>query len=77
MKEKDVAALEYVLNKFLPYIGIVILLFSELNFYSVTPWVILALAFFIDRFSIKIGRSIGEYENNPEFKQDVDKTLDE
>ena len=77
MKEVDNAALEFALNKYLPYLLVLFIIFSSLELSDFRPWVMCGLIFFIDRFSFKVGRSLGEYENNPKFRNEVDKKLDE
>jgi len=77
IKDVDLAALEYVLNKFLPYLIIFVILFTALELTDLRPWIVCALIFFIDKYAFKIGRSVGEYENNPAFKQKVDKEVEE
>tara|TARA_Y100001938_G_scaffold151216_1_gene247698 strand:- start:14629 stop:14868 length:240 start_codon:yes stop_codon:yes gene_type:complete len=76
MSEISNATLEYIFNKFIPYLLIFILLFTNFNLTDFEPWVISCLIFFIDKYAFKIGRSVGEYENNPVFKQEVDESFD-
>ena len=65
------AIVNYSLNKFLPYIMVGVLLFSQLDFMSWEPYVILGFIFFIDKFSFKTGYSVAYCEgrgidiNNP------------
>ena len=70
------ALVEYVLNKFGPYIILLSFMFTYFELTNIALYVILGCVFFIDRFSFKIGRSLGEYENNPLFKRDVDEKVD-
>lgn len=77
MKLADQYALEYLLNKFAPYLIVYILLFSSFSLDNFRPWVICMMIFFIDKYAFKIGRSVGEYENNPKFRKEVDDNLDE
>ncbi len=78
MKEVDYAAIEYVVNKFAPYLIIFLLLFTNFELTHYAPWVISCCIFFIDKYAFKIGRSVGEYENNPMFRKEVnDKVEDE
>jgi len=77
MKFVDQYALEYCLNKFAPYLIIYILLFTSLGLDDFRTWVICGLIFFIDKYAFKIGRSLGEYENNPKFRKEVDDNLNE
>ena len=65
------------MNKFLPYSIVLILLFTSLGLTDFRFWVISLSVIFIDKYSFKIGRSVGEYENNPAFRNSVDKTLDD
>jgi hypothetical protein len=77
MKEVDNIAMEYALNKFLPYLMIFVILFTSYELSNFRPWVVCGLIFFIDKYAFRVGRSLGEYENNANFRNEVDKKLDE
>lgn len=70
------ATLEYIANKFSPYLLIFILLFTSFELFDYKPWVISFLIFFIDKYAFKIGRSVGEYENNSNFRNEVNDALE-
>ena len=70
------AMIEYVLNKFLPYFLLGVLLVYSFPLTNFVPYVIIGLVFFIDKYSFKIGRSVGEYENNIIFRTKVDKEVE-
>ena len=72
----DQALLEYVLNKFAPWLIFLVFIFLNIELTNVALYAIISAVVFIDRFSFKVGRSVGEYENNPAFKKDVDKKID-
>ena len=72
----DQALLEYVLNKFAPWLIFLVFIFLNIELTNVALYVIISAVVFIDRFSFKVGRSVGEYENNSAFKKDVDKKID-
>jgi hypothetical protein len=65
------AIINYSLNKFLPYLFVGALLFSQLNWETWQPYVILGFIFFIDKFSFKTGYAVAYCEskgldlNNP------------
>ena len=77
MKETDIAAIDYIANKYFPYLIIFALLFTNFELTELTPWCISICVFFIDKYAFKIGRSVGEYENNPNFRQEVDSNFDD
>ena len=58
------AILDYCLNKFLPFAVISSLLFLSFDIDNWIPYAILALTIFIDRFSFKVGYSVGFCEKN-------------
>lgn len=70
------AMLEYLVNKFLPYGLLIYLLVLNIELTNYFLYVIVGLIIFIDKFSFKIGRSVGEYENNILFRKRVDKKVD-
>tara|TARA_B100002019_G_scaffold292402_1_gene315371 strand:- start:2744 stop:2977 length:234 start_codon:yes stop_codon:yes gene_type:complete len=77
MNKPDALAIEYILNKFIPYLIVFVLLFTGFTLDDFRPWIISGMIFFIDKYAFKIGRSVGEYENNPEFRKQVDDNLEE
>ena len=77
IKDVDLAAIEYIFNKYLPYFIIFVILFTSLELTDLRPWIVCGFVFFIDRYSFKIGRSVGEYENNPAFKKEVDREVED
>jgi hypothetical protein len=64
------AVLDYCLNKFCPFLILGGLLFLNLEANSWVPYAILALAIFIERFSFKVGYSVGFCEKNNLFDKD-------
>jgi len=48
----------YTLNKFLPFIFIAGLLFSNMSFKTWEPYAIMGFVLFIDRFSFKVGYAV-------------------
>ena len=52
------AVLNYCFNKFCPFVVVLGLLFSEFDLTNWEPYVIIAMIFFIDRFSFKVGYSV-------------------
>jgi len=50
--------LNYVLNKFCPFILIAVLSFLKMGFESFEPYVIIGLVFFIYNFSYKVGYAV-------------------
>jgi len=52
------AVLNYCFNKFCPFVVAVGLLFSKFDLTNWEPYVIIAMIFFIDRFSFKVGYSV-------------------
>tara|TARA_R110000744_G_scaffold687_4_gene2661 strand:+ start:5975 stop:6184 length:210 start_codon:yes stop_codon:yes gene_type:complete len=57
------AIINYSLNKFLPYLFVVALLFSQIDWETWQPYVILGFIFFIDKFSFKTGYSVAYCES--------------
>lgn len=71
------AAVDYILNRFCPYIIISFLLFTKFKFTDFEPYVIVGLVYYLDKFSFNVGHSVGAYQNNIEFRNRVDKNLNE
>jgi hypothetical protein len=53
----------YMLNKFCPYVAISFALFSYMSFSAWQPYLIMAMVFFIDKFSFKAGYSVAYCES--------------
>jgi len=71
------ALIEYILNKSFPYLILGVLLFNNFNVTDFSLYGILGSVIFIDLYSCKIGRAIGEYENNSTFRKHVDECLED
>jgi general stress protein CsbA len=57
------AIINYSLNKFVPYILVGLLIFSQLKWDTWQPYAILGFIFFIDKFSFKTGYSVAYCES--------------
>tara|TARA_Y100000589_G_C26821875_1_gene494210 strand:+ start:253 stop:453 length:201 start_codon:yes stop_codon:yes gene_type:complete len=55
--------LNYILNKFCPYIAAAVLLFFHFDAASFEPYVILAAMIFVDKFNYKVGYAVGFCES--------------
>jgi hypothetical protein len=77
IKESNWAVIDYLLNKYLPYVIVIGLLLLNLDLTNYALYVLFGVIIFIDRFSFNIGRSVGEYENNPCFKEKVDRKVED
>jgi len=51
--------IDYILNKFMPFFIIGMLLFLNFGFYKFEPYIIIALACYINNFNYKVGYSVG------------------
>lgn len=71
------ALIEYLLNKFLPYVLLGFCLFMSIGPYDINMYIIVGIVIFIDKYSFYVGKSISEYNNNPDFKKQVDDSLDD
>ena len=49
---------EYLSNKFCPYVIVAFLVFYKIGFNSWEPYAIMGLIYFIDRFSFKTGHAV-------------------
>jgi energy-coupling factor transporter transmembrane protein EcfT len=58
------AILDYCLNKFCPLLIILALLFLNFNYGDWIPYVIFGLIIYVERFSFKVGYSVGFCEKN-------------
>tara|TARA_Y100000588_G_C13693869_1_gene685632 strand:+ start:287 stop:523 length:237 start_codon:yes stop_codon:yes gene_type:complete len=65
--------INYLLNRFRPYGIILFLLFTKFDASDFQPYCIFFFVCFIERFSFSAGHSIATYENNAEFRREVDK----
>ena len=61
------AIFNYCLNKFCPLIVIAVLLFVGFEYTDWMPYAILGLILFVERFSYKVGYSVGFCEKNKIF----------
>jgi len=71
------AMLEYLMNKFCPYIVLVFLLFYNFELSDVSFYAILGTALFIDWYSGRVGRAMQEYDQNQEFRKIVDESIED
>ena len=71
------AFIEYLLNKGCPYLVLSFLLFHNFKLTDVSLYGIIGSVLFIDWYSRRIGIAIGVYENNPEFRKMIDKSIEE
>ena len=71
------ALIEYILNKACPYLIFGFLLFYNFKLKDVSLYGIIGSVLFIDCYSRRIGRAMGEYENNPEFRKMIDESVEE
>lgn len=67
---------EYVSNKYIPYIASLFIIFTQIGL-DLFSFILIGLIIFIDSYSYKLGRSIGEYENNENFKKHIDNQLED
>ena len=71
------ALIEYLLNKACPYLILGFLLFYNFKLTDVSLYGIIGSVIFIDWYSGRIGRAMGEYDNNPEFRKRIDESIEE
>ena len=71
------ALIEYLLNKVCPYLILGFLLFYNFKLTDVSLYGIIGSVIFIDWYSGRIGRAMGEYDNNPEFRKRIDESIEE
>ena len=67
---------EYLLNKLCPYLILGFLLLYNFKITDISLYSIIGLVLFIDWYSGRVGRAIGEYDNNPQFRKIVDESLE-
>ena len=70
------AAVEYVLNRFCPYGIISFLIFVQFGFYSFQPYAIMGLIWFLEKYSFSVGHSVGRFECDPEYREEVNKEIE-
>ena len=56
--------INYSLNKFVPYVLLVFLVFSQMDYASAYPYATMGFIFFVDKFSFKTGYSVAYCEKN-------------
>lgn len=56
--------LNYCLNKFIPYAVISFLVFWQMDYSTIYPYIVVGFIFFIDKFSFKTGYSVAYCEAN-------------
>ena len=71
------AMLEYLMNKFCPYMVLVFLLFYNFEVSDISFYAILGTVLFIDWFSGWVGRAMQEYNQNQEFRKIVDESIED
>lgn len=71
------ALIEHVLNKFAPYALILFILNMNMAITNIGLYVIIGCVVFIDKYAGHVGRVMSYYDNDPDFKKNVDKSLDE
>ena len=70
------ALIEYFLNKVCPYLILGFLLFYNFKLTGVSLYGIIGSLLFIDCYSRRVGRAMGEYENNAEFRKIIDESVE-
>lgn len=71
------AMMEYLLNKYVPYLILLGCLYFSLGLFDIMFYIILCAVLFIDRHSFLIGKSHGIYEVDPKFRKHVDDSIDD
>lgn len=71
------AMVEYLLNKYVPYLILLSCLYFSLGLYDVMFYIIFGAVLFIDRHSFLIGKSHGMYEADPRFRKHVDDSIED
>ena len=56
--------INYSLNKFLPYVFLLFLVFSQMDYATLYPYLTIGFVFFVDKFSFKTGYSVAYCEKN-------------
>ncbi len=59
----NTTVLNYCLNKFIPYGIILFAIFSQMDCYTIYPYMTAAFIFFVDRFSFKTGYAVAYCES--------------
>jgi hypothetical protein len=70
------ALIEYLLNKACPYLIMGFLLFYKFKLTDLSLYGIIGSVLFIDWYSGRVGRAMGEYDKNPQFRKLVDESLE-
>lgn len=58
------AIINYSLNKFLPYAILLGIVFSQMDYTTIYPYLTMGFVFFVDKFSFKTGYSVAYCEKN-------------
>ena len=58
------AIINYTLNKFLPYLILFGIVFSQMDYTTIYPYLTMGFIFFVDKFSFKTGYSVAYCEKN-------------
>jgi hypothetical protein len=58
------AIINYTLNKFLPYLVLFVIVFSQMDYTTIYPYLTMGFVFFVDKFSFKTGYSVAYCEKN-------------
>lgn len=58
------AIINYALNKFIPYLIILGLVFSQMDYATIYPYITMGFILFVDKFSFKTGYSVAYCEKN-------------
>tara|TARA_Y100000310_G_scaffold184469_1_gene184599 strand:+ start:299 stop:511 length:213 start_codon:yes stop_codon:yes gene_type:complete len=67
------AVVNYCFNKFCPFLVVGALLFLSFEVTDWIPYAILLMVLFIERFSFKVGYSVGFCEKNDLLPADIEK----
>ena len=58
------AIINYSLNKFLPYVILLGIVFSQMEYTTIYPYLTMGFVYFVDKFSFKTGYSVAYCEKN-------------
>ena len=58
------AIINYSLNKFLPYVILLGIVFSQMDYTTIYPYLTMGFVYFVDKFSFKTGYSVAYCEKN-------------
>lgn len=56
--------INYGLNKFVPYLVLLAIVFSQMDYATIFPYLTMGFIFFVDKFSFKTGYSVAFCEKN-------------